>query len=345
MNIKGHDQVIKVNKNFFTLPVEAQASRLQEAEDQLNISDVAIEKDVWVCWILKQLFQLPVKMAFKGGTSLSRIFNLIERYSEDVDVTIDYQNFIDTLDLQNTSKSQLKKISVQLKLQLKNYVKTIALPFLKERLTRLLPNEGIEITLSDSGEELRFYYPSVLNHDVGYLRDHVLIEFGIRNSTEPCEKHTISPLLLQAADNDDLSLPEADIDVLSPIRTFWEKATLIHVECNRGRLSESPDRLSRHWYDLTKLATSWVFESAMQGKSVFESVIEHKKAFYNASYAKYDDCLHGRFRLIPDEVALLSLESDFNKMKQAGMFSGEPPNFDEIVSRLKELENQINLEV
>jgi predicted nucleotidyltransferase component of viral defense system len=76
-----------MDKNYFSLSPEVQVMHLQEAENQLNISSIAIEKDIWVCWLLKQLFELPIKMAFKGGTSLSRVFNLIERYSEDIDIT------------------------------------------------------------------------------------------------------------------------------------------------------------------------------------------------------------------------------------------------------------------
>ncbi len=174
-----------------------------------------------------------------------------------------------------------------------------------------------------------------------YLRDHVLIEFGARNSTEPSKKHNITTLLAQAVE-DSLKLPTALITILSPIRTFWEKATLIHVECNRGRLLENPDRLSRHWYDLAMLANSWVCEESLNQTDVLTNVVQHKTAFFNASYAYYEECLSKKFRLIPSEKEQINLAIDFKKMQEAGMFQVSPPQFKEIINTLSSLERQIN---
>lgn len=174
------------------------------------------------------------------------------------------------------------------------------------------------------------------------MRDHVLLEFGIRNSTEPFEQHTISPLIEECIGKDKLALPTAAINALSPIRTFWEKATLMHVECHRNRLSNMPDRLSRHWYDLAKLAHSQIGKDALINKDILISVLEHKKAFFNASYANYDDCLTGKLLLLPGEAGLEALRKDYLQMQQAGFFSEEPPSFDEIIKTLSRLEVQIN---
>lgn len=126
------------------------------------------------------------------------------------------------------------------------------------------------------------------------------------------------------------------------MRTFWEKATLIHVECHRERLLNTPERLSRHWYDLFMLNNSWVGEQALSTNEILKSVIEHKKAFFNASYANYDDCLSGKFRLIPGEPYVVNLEKDFMQMIEAGMFHEHPPKFDKITEGLKILERAIN---
>jgi len=140
----------------------------------------------------------------------------------------------------------------------------------------------------------------------------------------------------------DILLPKAEVDTLSPIRTFWEKATLIHVECNRGRLKETPDRLSRHWYDLALLTESWVGEKALGDKKILEDVVAHKSAFFNASYADYNACLSGGFKLIPSEADHRGLKLDYQKMVESGMFSSDPPSFDKIIQILTELENKIN---
>jgi len=216
----------------------------------------------------------------------------------------------------------------------------------------------------DGKENLRLYYPSVLfdfyTDDSGnyyfddngeryyasrpedtYLRDYILIEFGIRNSTEPHEKHTLKSLLSQLQLEKPLTLPEAQIDVLSVIRTFWEKATLIHVECHRKRLRENPDHLSRHWYDLAMLISAGLDKEALARRDILESVVEHKKAFFNASYANYNDCLNGKFRLIPDKDDQAYLSRDYDDMARSGIFSEEPIGLDKILETLKRFEHQL----
>lgn len=208
---------------------------------------------------------------------------------------------------------------------------------------QLLPSHRFNLTLSEDGEQLRFYYPSAVNSTPNYLRDHVLIEFGMRNSTEPYEQRTITPYLNSIEHT--ITLPSPIIRTLSPVRTFWEKATLIHVECHRGRLVQSPERLSRHWYDLYKLYHSHVGKNALKNLEVLDNVIIFKKAFFNASYANYDACLEGALRLIPDAESLKTLKADFNKMIIAGMFYKKPPAFGEIIDSLLELEQMINEQV
>jgi hypothetical protein len=330
-----------MSDDFFSLPLVEQSAFIKKAGDQFDVSDMIIEKDLWVCWLLEKIFALPIQMVFKGGTSLSKVFGLIKRFSEDCDITIDYRNFKPELDLKQSSRAQLKKVSDQLKGQLKTYISETVFPYLQEQISKIFPKKIFEITLSEDGEQLRFYYPSITNISHGYLRDHILIEFGVRNSTEPCEKHQVLPYLAQAVIRD-LDLPKPIIYTLSPIRTFWEKATLIHVECHRDRLVKTPERLSRHWYDLFMLNNSWVSEQALSQSNVLENVLEHKKAFFSASYANYDDCLCGKFRLIPETKGLKNLALDFTDMIEAEMFYELPPTFDEIINSLHDLETKIN---
>ena len=330
-----------MNNSFFNLPLEDKQRLITKTADLMDVSDLIIEKDLWVCWILEQLFALPIPMAFKGGTSLSKVFHLIKRFSEDCDITIDYRHFIQEIDLEKTSRSQLKKISEQLKKQLQAYVLEIVLPYIKSQVLQLFPNQTFEITLSEDGEQLHFYYPSIINLSRGYLRDHVLIEFGIRNSIEPCEKHRITPYLIKTVDGN-IDLPKPIIDTLSPIRTFWEKITLIHVECHRERFIKTPERLSRHWYDLFMLNNSWIGEQALLRHDILKSVLDHKKAFFNASYANYDDCWNGQLRLIPSIENQNILKLDYAQMIDAAMFYEEPPSFVEMIELLKNLEAKIN---
>lgn len=333
-----------MNKSFFHLPTDEKTALFTKAAEQLDLSEVIIEKDLWVCWLLEKIFSLPTKMAFKGGTSLSKVFNLISRFSEDCDITIDYREFTPTIDLAHISRSQLKKISDQLKKQLQTYVSETVLPHIQGCINHELPENAFEVQLSEDGEQLRFYYPTITNNQSGYLRDHVLIEFGMRNCTEPCKDHQITPYL-EKVSNTDLLLPKPFINTLSPLRTFWEKVTLIHVECNRDRFIKSPERLSRHWYDLYMLNHSWVVAQALTRIDLLNSVIEYKKAFFNAGYANYDDCLNGHCKLIPSAENLANLKTDFLMMVDAEMFDQDPPSFDAIINSLKKLESDINCSI
>ena len=333
-----------MNNLFFNLSVNEQVSLIQQAEGVLGLSETVIEKDLWVCWLLGEVFALPIPMSFKGGTSLSKSYSLIKRFSEDCDITIDYRHFQPEIDLHNISRSQLKKLSESLKSKLQEYVKTSLLPHLKERVQKNFPDKLFEITLSESGEQIRFYYPSVLDSSKDYLRDHVLLEFGIRNSVEPSEICRISPYLASIESAAYLFQP-IKINTLSPTRTFWEKATLIHVECHRERFIDSPERLSRHWYDLYLLFMSWVGEEALEKTDILYSVLNYKRAFFNASYANYDECTNGNFTLVPNEENLSRLEKDYRKMIEAGMFQNQPPKFSTMLEKIKELEKEINLKL
>lgn len=330
-----------MNNSFFNLPMEERKLLITKTADRLDVSDLVIEKDLWVCWVLEQLFSLPVHMAFKGGTSLSKAFGLIKRFSEDCDITLDYRHFMPELVLEGMSRSQLKKVSEQLKKQLQKYVSETVLPWLQDRIAITFPGQQFKLSLSEDGEQLRFYYTSIVCQSPGYLRDHVLIEFGIRNSTEPCNKHAIVPYLGSVVD-ERIHLPVPSVDTLSPVRTFWEKVTLIHVECNRDRLAQTPERLSRHWYDLYMLNNSPFGKESIMRDDIFRSVLEYKKAFFNASYANYDDCHQGKLKLIPQVENQKILASDFRHMIEAAMFYEEPPVFSEIMDSLKSLENSIN---
>ena len=130
--------------------------------------------------------------------------------------------------------------------------------------------------------------------------------------------------------------------VLSPARTFWEKATLIHVACHRRRLANSPDRLSRHWFDLKCLADHAVGQAALSDRDLLQNVVQHKKVFFHAGNANYDQCLDGRLRLVPDDDQLPVLQSDYDAMRNARIVGDDAPEFDALIERLRILEADAN---
>lgn len=330
---------------YLSLPQKEQAQILRALATNTNIKRDAIllEKDIWICWALEYLFKMPnrLPMAFKGGTSLSKAFRVIDRFSEDVDITIDYKAFnCDDPFAENASKTRIKNISLQLRSMVTQHINEKLIPYYEKVISEQFKDNYPTIKLDDDGETLHLYYPSVIEQKNGYITDSVRLEFGGRNITMPNETQTISADISEHLDN--LIFPVAEVTVLSPQKTFWEKITLIHYECNRPTLKEDADRISRHWYDISMLANHGIGEQAIKNKDLLNEVIKVKKTFYDSGFAKYDDCLNGNLHLIPNDNYLKLLEVDFGKMISNKMFYGEQPDFDSIISNIKTLELTIN---
>lgn len=328
---------------FLTLADKARAGILSTVATRVGLGARILEKDVWVCWALQETFRMPghLRMAFKGGTSLSKVYGVIARFSEDIDVTIDYRDLDRELDpfADGLSKSKLKKASEQLRNLVGEHLRRVVVPHLSERLSAMVNHKGCGIELHGE-EQISVCYNSVVEQDDGYMPDHVRLDFGGRNTSEPKCVHSITPYLAQSVEG--LSFPTAIVDVLSGERTFWEKATLIHMKCNKPDLDLNPERLSRHWYDLAKLSLHEIGKTALANRDLLRDVVRHKAAFFHAGYADYEACLEGGFKLIPASRGLRALRIDFEEMRRAGMFFEEPPGFDEIVTRLSDLQSILN---
>lgn len=330
---------------FLHLDPADQEAILRVGAEQLGRPAAVLEKDVWVCWALGQLFALPERhgMAFKGGTSLSKVYGSIARFSEDIDVTVDYRDIHPDTPALDTIRSRAERDRVRDRLlaALAAYVHGTVRPFFEEQLQTQFPGREVTIEVDEAGENFKIHYPSALAGREGYLRDHVLIEFGGRNTTVPQHHRTITADLAPVAPT--VSFPTADVQVLAAERTFWEKATLMHVECNRQALRASHERWARHWYDLTQLANSPIGPAALADRVLLQSVVDHKKVFFHAADANYDACLAGGFRLVPPDGELLErLAADYEAMNRSGMLHGEPPPFAQIVERLRRLEEELN---
>ena len=305
---------------------------------------VILEKDIWICWVLQILFSIPDHhpMAFKGGTSLSKVYGIIDRFSEDVDITLDYRAFGDPFDpfAPGVSRSQIRRFSKRLKSFVTAYTRGVVGPALKAAAEGLATSGRHGVRISDNGESVWFAYPSTVENRVGYLASEVFLEFGGRNVIDPNEQHEVAPEI--AALTNDLDYPAATVTVLSPARTFWEKATLIHVECHRRRLSHGPERLSRHWFDLAFLARHHTGRTALSDRALLEDVVRHKTVFFDAGYANYDHCLDGRLRLIPDEDQLARLKIDYEAMRTAGIVRDNALEFDALIESIRDVETEVN---
>lgn len=333
-------------EEFLRLSTDERSQILRAKARALGRGETVLEKDVWVCWALREIFAIEglPRLAFKGGTSLSKVFGAIHRFSEDVDVTFDYRDVRKGLgyddDPGRMSGERLRKFQKALQEATRKLVLTRVLPRFQEAMTQLVGAGAASPQVDDSGEKLLVPYPSVLERD-GYLREHVLLEFGGRNLTEPRSTHRIAPDIAEHIS--ELAFPVAEVSVLAPERTFWEKATLIHAECCRGSLRAEADRPSRHWSDLALLADHDIGRRALKSRDLFSAVVQHKTWAFRDAKARYDLCLNGGLRLIPTAESMKqALRDDFEAMVRARLFTREPQTFSEIEERLSGLAEEIN---
>lgn len=333
-----------MSDDFFQLSEDEQRAVIETVSAKSGHSPQVLEKDLWLCWAFAHLFSAPgsLPMAFKGGTSLSKVFGILDRFSEDIDITIDFpalDNSRDPID-GNLSNTQKKRFSDGLKEKLAEHIKTVIAPHFSAATTTLPPHLEVTIDYEEGRETLNVNYKPLFNENSSYLKDAVLIEFGGRNTITPSDTHIITPYLTSHTTG--LVFPSPQINVLSPERTFWEKATLAHVECHRGRLRKGPDRMARHWYDLFQFSNHEIGGTAIANIDLLHDVVKIKKVFFDAGYTNYDACLTGNLRLVPDAEDIAGLKADYEAMIASGMFLGEPPTFEELITQIRLLEERIN---
>ena len=189
-------------------------------------------------------------------------------------------------------------------------------------------------------QSLLFAYPLGLEADLyglgSYIRPVVRLEFGCRGDVWPSERQSIQPYVADMMPGL-MAQPVAEVHVLRPERTFWEKATLLHAVFHSGKM---PPRLSRHHYDLARLYRHEFGELAMKDFGLLASVVEHKKVFFREAAARYDLAKPGSLRVCPPESHVAQIRSDYRDMRE--MFFAEPPPFDTVMSDLRELEDRVN---
>lgn len=277
-----------MSEAYLSLPKKEQALILGKLSKNKDIKRDALllEKDIWICWALEFLFKMPnrLAMAFKGGTSLSKAFRVIDRFSEDVDITIDYQAFnCGDPFTDGISKTKIKNISLQLRLMVTQHIKDVIAPYYEKIISEQFKENAPTVEVDDDGETLYLHYPSVIEQKSGYVTDNIRLEFGGRNLTISNESQTIVTDIFEYLKN--LSFPTAQATVLSPQKTYWEKITLLHYECNRPTLKDDADRISRHWYDIAMLANHAIGKQALTNRELLNEVIKIKKTFYDSGFA------------------------------------------------------------
>lgn len=325
---------------------EQRDEAFQEAAAQLGMSKPIIEKDFWVCWSLKQLFALPSfgdHMIFKGGTSLSKAYEVIHRFSEDVDLSLDRARlgFAGDRDPENPELSSGKRKSLLQELQDAAEAE-VSGPLLAEIQAAFDAglDQGFSLTVDPSdAQTLLFAYPSLSDSAGGYVKPIVRFEFGARGVHLPAEVREISPYVHQAFPGL-LGSGGVDVKVLGVERTFWEKATILHMLYYQDPAKPLADRMSRHYYDMAQLIGHKAKERAVSSVDLLEQVAHHKSVFFKAAWANYERAKPGSLRLMPNEDLTAALRRDYSGMRE--MIIGDAPDFDDILGAIEAFEAEIN---
>lgn len=332
---------------FLKLSRDDQREILELVRERTDRPTHLLEKDVWVVWTLGALFESPLAtdLTFKGGTSLSKAYKVIDRFSEDIDLTYDIRKLIEDLIGSDgglpTSRSQANKWTKAVRDRLPDWIAMNVRPVIEAALAR----EKMEARLEIGGPEndkLMLHYPA-LKHGTGYVAPVITLEFGGRATGEP---HQVLPV---ACDMDghvpNVSFPTASPLVMSVARTFWEKATAAHVYCAQGRIRS--ERYARHWHDLAALGRSQYFAGVMADRVVAASVAQHKSFFFiekdNAGgVIDYLPAVTGHLNIVPAGDARTALAADYANMRADQVMLGESLSFDHLMQACSEVEIQAN---
>ncbi len=336
------------------LSPEERGDLFQETAARRGIRAAIIEKDFWVCWTLNQLFQLDglPRLLFKGGTSLSKAFRLIDRFSEDVDVVLNRHDigFDGELDpaYPELSNTRRKKLVKKLRRKANVLIEEMVKPRLEaafEGVVGQASENGVSWSLetewgTDRTPSLRFLYPTtnVTSSGPEYIQPSVLLELGARGDHWPNTTSVLSPYAAEEFP-DIFDKPSCEIVTLEASRTFWEKATLLHGEYNLND-SASCARKSRHYYDVVMIARSEIGKTALTDLELLSEVALHKQIFFRSPKAKYNEAQPPTLRLVPSDDLAGALKKDYQDMRD--MFFTAPPSFANLMEELRGLEDRIN---
>lgn len=342
--------------DFARRPAGDRRAFIGESAARRDLTPVVIEKDFWVCWTLRRLVRsknLKGHMTFKGGTSLSKAYGIIERFSEDIDLTIcrtapiiaDVKSPME----EGISGNERQRRTKELKLAAQKYVKDVALSFLGSEIEAALGTaKGWELMVDPEDPEhqsLLFNYPQSSGYGLdyggggngnGYIKPRIKLEFGARGEAEPAELRPIHPYLAEDFADE---LPDAitEVETLAIERTYWEKITILHALGHNGKLRPG---MSRHYYDVIMLDRGGISEAAMARPDILASVVRNKNLMFTDRSASYETAVMGTIQLAAIGEAAALLAEDYSAMGE--MFMAKPPSFKELTEAIGAIEAKIN---
>ena len=336
---------------FFQRPASDQTLIIRETAARRGLLAVMVEKDFWVSWTLAVLFAHPEftrQLVFKGGTSLSKVFGVIGRFSEDIDLSVSpaFLGISEDAVTQAASRHQRKERMQELEAACIAGVRDRFLPELEQTAVAALGKRPdgaawmeFQVDAATHSPVVLIYYPSNEPSGFDYLSRLVKLEFGSLTDQKPVGTHPVRPWVAEEFPKifEDF---QCQLVVLELGRTFWEKATILHAEYHRDPAKPIRDRFSRHYSDMAALARHAIVERALSCDDLRQRVADWKSRFFTASWARYDLARPGTFRLVPPEYRQTELEKDYHAMRD--MFLSPPPSFQNILETVRDLETRIN---
>lgn len=330
---------------YHSLDADAQREALEVAAARSGRPAHLLEKDVWVVSALDALFgsSLGGDLVFKGGTSLSKAHNIIRRFSEDIDLTYDIRKLApdlvgDAEDALPTTRGQERRWSDEIRKRLPKWVEETALPTVRDALEQSAANAT---TRAEDDKIFIAYEPR--GSISGYVKPEVLLEFGARSTGEPNDERDV---VCDAAQfHPTLIFPTARPRVMRPERTFWEKATAVHVFCLQQRLRG--ERFARHWHDLARLDAAGVASTALADRKLGQDVARHKAMFFaekdmQKAEIDYLAAVDGALQLVPDGAASEVLANDYAAMVSDGLLLDEAQSFEQLMDECQSIQDRAN---
>ena len=341
----------RLASQFVALPPERRALAFAQTAARMSASSVMVEKDFWVCWLLGLLFadaELAPHLVFKGGTSLSKVYGVIDRFSEDIDLSMSpaFVGADETVFEGLKSRTQRDVALARMQSHCGERTREFLIPRLEATIVEHLgrrqhraPWLRYEDDPIASSPVVHFEYPSDEGRGFDYLRREVKLELGSLTDQRPTEQHAVRAWVV-----DDFPAAFMDWDcqvtALELPRTFWEKATILHAEHHRPNDQPMPDRYARHYSDMARLLGHASAKAMLADRALCARVVAWKSRVFARQWARYDLARPGTFRLLPPTARLPALARDYAQMR--AMFLQSPPEFDAVLEVLASAERTLN---
>lgn len=326
---------------------------------RLGTNERNLEKDFWVCWTLDALFHElrdgGPRLLFKGGTSLSKAFGLISRFSEDIDITVfrdDLGQAATVEELEAMSGKQRRAKLDAIRDSCRAYVNGALRDDLQQVLTEALKTTGQPLDAArfesdpddTDGQTLLLWYPSVTGapNDGGYIRPAVRIESGAKSALDPNAPRTVVPYIAHDLGDVDFLIP--GVTTVEADRSLWDKVVILHGIRNwfeiRGQVRQEGQRITRHYYDVHRLVESPIREHALRDLELAVDCSRHARMFFNRPDFRLENAIPGSFTLTPAEGMLSALHGDYERM--AEMIFGPIPDFEAVIRSIDSFETVVN---